>query len=127
MFINFLEISLIIIINMAREFDLSFSRFESCTHKNFESFELKLSEIKLFVINNGNSFLFLKLFVIISWIIKSSFIKNFKLFILELFFNFFKRSFSIGIMNIDKVRFVKMWNCRVERLFMESSLTSCTP
>lgn len=127
MFINFLEISLIIIINMTREFHLSFSRFESCTHKNFESFELKLSEIKLFVINNGNSFLFLKLFVIISWIIKSSFIKNFKLFIFELLLNFFKRSFSIGIMNIDKVRFIKMWNCRVERLFMESSLTSCTP
>lgn len=127
MFINFLEISLVIIINMTREFHLSFSWFESCTHKNFESFELKLSEIKLSVIKNGNSLLFFELFVIFSWIVKSSLINNIKLFILELFLNFFKRSFSIGIMDINEVRFVKMWNCRVERLFMEFSLTSCTP
>lgn len=126
MLIKFFKVRFIIIEHMTTKFNLSFSRLKSWSNKEFKSFKLKFCKVKLFVIKDSNSFLLLKSLVIISWVIERSFVENFKLFIFEFFSDFFNGSFGVCIMDIDKVGLIVVRNSRVERLFMETSLTSFT-
>ncbi len=127
LFVEFLEISLNIVKHLTHEQNLGFSRFESCSYKNFKSIQLKLWEIELLDIEDGNCFIFFLLLMEITWIVQWTLINYLELLVFHLFFYLLNWSFCVGVMSVNEVRFVEVWNCRVKWLFMETSLTCFTP
>ncbi len=125
--VEFLEIGFVVVKQMTHELHFGISGFESGSNKNFKSIQLKLWEIELLNIENGNSFIFLLLLMEISRIVNWALINYFELLVFHFFFYLFYRSLCVCVMDVNEVRFVEVWNCRVEWLFMETGLTCSTP
>ena len=127
MLVEFLEVGLEVVKHVTCELDLSFLLLIPGSDKELESIELKFTEIELLDIEYGDSFLLLLLLMEIIGIIESSLVDNIEFLVLEFSLYLFYRSFSVCVMNVDKVRFVEMGDCRVEGLFMEAGLTGFAP